>query len=93
MSLQPIQQTEGVTASQVANAIVHQIMLLTKRVEKLRDEGMPAIPAAPEKTLPNGQVVPARPASEAVSPEAINAALGADNCALLDSLKASIKGS
>ena len=92
MSLQPIQQTEGATASQVANAIVNQIMLLTQRVEKLRDEGLPAIPATPEKTLPNGQVLPARPAVPAVSVDAINAALGADNCALLDSLKAAIKG-
>jgi len=44
-------------------------------------------------TLPDGRKIPARPARPAmaaISADAINAALGKDNCDLLDSIKASI---
>lgn len=94
--LKEITPTESVIANQVAQRIVTEIVNLSKRIVAIRAEGIPAIaasPATPEQTLPDGRKIPARPARPAVpatSAEAINAALGEDNCDLLDSIKASI---
>ena len=94
--LTEITPTESVMANQVAQRIVTEIVNMSKRIVALRTEGIPAIaasPATPEMTLPDGRKIlarPARPAIPAISAEAINAALGKDNCDLLNSIKASI---
>jgi hypothetical protein len=94
--LQEITPTESVIANQVAARLVNEILNTAKRVEAIRTEGIPAIAAAeatPEQTLPDGRKIharPARPAVPAISAEAIDAALGESNCALLDSIKAAI---
>lgn len=94
--LKAITPTESVIANQVAARLVSEILNTAKRVVAIRTEGIPAIASAeatPEQTLPDGRKIPARPARPAVpavSAEAINAALGADNCALLDSIKEAI---
>jgi chorismate-pyruvate lyase len=94
--LKEITPTESVIANQVAARLVSEILNTAKRVVAIRAEGIPAIaavPATPEQTLPDGRKIPARPARSAVpaiSAEAINAALGTDNCALLDSIKTSL---
>lgn len=94
--LKEITPTESVIANQVAARLVSEILNTAKRVVAIRTEGIPAIAASeatPEQTLPDGRKIPARPARPAVpavSAEAINAALGADNCALLDSIKDAI---
>jgi len=94
--LKEITPTESVIANQVAARLVNEILNTAKRVDAIRTEGIPAIAAVeatPEQTLPDGRKIPARPARPAVaavSAAAINAALGEDNCALLDSIKASI---
>lgn len=91
--LKEITPTESVLANQVAARLVNEILNTAKRVVAIRTEGIPAIaavPATPEQTLPDGRKIPARPARPAVagvSPAAIDAALGADNCALLDAVK------
>jgi|LakMenEpi03Aug12_release.lakeMendotaPanAssembly.Ray.scaffolds.fasta_scaffold293549_1 hypothetical protein len=96
MPLEQIVPTESLIANQVAARLVSEILNTAKRVDAIRTEGIPAIAAAeatPEQTLPDGRKMPARPARPAVpaiSAEAINAALGEDNCNLLDSIKASI---
>lgn len=94
--LKEITPTESVIANQVAARLVSEILNVAKRVEAIRTQGIPAIeavPATPEQPLPDGRKIPARPARPAVaavSAAAINAALGEDNCDLLDSIKASI---
>lgn len=94
--LKEITPTESVIANQVAARLVSEILNVAKRVVAIRTEGIPAIAASeatPEQTLPDGRKIPARPARPAVaavSAEAINDALGAENCALLDSIKAAI---
>jgi hypothetical protein len=94
--LQEITPTESVIANQVAQRLVNEILNTAKRVDAIRSEGIPAVaavPATPEQPLPDGRVMPARPArpaTAAISAAAINAALGKDNCALLDSVKAAI---
>lgn len=94
--LQAITPTESVIANQVAQRLVNEIINTAKRVVAIRTEGIPAVeaaPATPEQTLPDGRVIPARPArpaTAAISAAAINAALGESNCALLDSIKTSI---
>jgi hypothetical protein len=94
--LKEITPTESVIANQVAARIVSEILNIAKRVNAIRTGGIPAVAAVPstlEQTLPDGRVMPARPARPAiaaVSADAINAALGKDNCDLLDSIKASI---
>ncbi len=91
--LKEITPTESVIANQVAARLVNEILNTAKRVVAIRTQGIPAIAAVPatlEQTLPDGRVIPARPARPAVaavSAEAINAALGKDSCALLDSIK------
>ena len=92
MPLQPVQLSEAASATQVAQGIIHQIGLLADRIDAIRVNGIPAV-GAQEAQVINGRPVPARPARAAISSEAINEALGADNCVLLDSLKAAIKGS
>jgi len=79
--LTEITPTESVMANQVAQRIVTEIVNLSKRIVVIRTEGIPAIAASAR---------PARPAMAAISADAINAALGKDNCDLLDSIKASI---
>lgn len=94
--LKEITPTESVIANQVAARLVSEILNVAKRVEAIRTEGIPAIAAVaatPEQPLPDGRKIPARPArpaTAAISAAAINAALGKDNCDLLDSIKASI---
>jgi hypothetical protein len=94
--LQEITPTESVIANQVAQRLVNEIINTAKRVNAIRTEGIPAvaaIPATPEQTLPDGRIMPARPArpaTAAISAAAINAALGESNCVLLDSVKSAI---
>jgi hypothetical protein len=94
--LQEITPTESVIANQVAARLVGEIIQTAKRVVAIRTNGIPAVAAVaatPGQTLPDGRVMPARPARPAiaaVSADAINAALGKDNCDLLDAIKASI---
>jgi len=94
--LKEIIPTESVIANQIAARLVNEILNTAKRVDTIRTQGIPAIAAVPataEQTLLDGRVVPARPgrpAVAAISAAAINAALGKDNCDLLDSIKASI---
>lgn len=94
--LKEITPTESVIANQVAQRLINEIIGMSKRVVAIRAEGIPAVaatPATPEQTLPDGRKVPARPArpaTAAISAAAINAALGKDNCDLLDSLKSAI---
>lgn len=94
--LKEITPTESVIANQVAARLVSEILNTAKRVDAIRTEGIPAIAAVaatPEQTLPDGRKMPARPArpaTAAISAAAINAALGEDNCALLDSIKDAI---
>ena len=94
--LQEITPTESVIANQVAARLVNEILNTAKRIDAIRTEGIPAvaaIEATPEQTLPDGRVMPARPARPAmaaISADAINAALGEENCALLDSIKDAI---
>jgi hypothetical protein len=91
--LKQITPTESMIANQVAQRIVSEIINMSKRVIAIRNEGVPAveaIEATPEQTLPNGRKIlarPARPATSAVTADAINAALGKENCDLLDSIK------
>lgn len=92
--LKEITPTESVIANQVAARLVSEILNVAKRVEAIRTQGIPAIEAVeatPEQPLPDGRKIPARPArpaTAAVSAAAIDAALGADNCELLDEIKA-----
>ena len=94
--LKEIIPTESMIANQVAQRLINEIISMSKRVVAIRAEGipaLPAVPATPEQTLPDGRKVPARPArpaTTAISAAAINAALGKDNCDLLDAIKASI---
>jgi hypothetical protein len=94
--IKKITPTESMVANQVAARLITEILNTAKRVVAIRTEGIPAVEASPattEQTLPNGRKVPARPARPAiaaVSADAINAALGEENCALLDAIKASI---
>jgi chorismate-pyruvate lyase len=94
--LQPITPTESAIANQVAARLINEILNTAKRVVAIRTDGIPAVaavPATPEQSLPNGRKIlarPARPAVAAVSAAAIDAALGKDNCDLLDAIKASI---
>jgi hypothetical protein len=96
--LQAVKPTESVIANQVAARLVNEIIQTSKRIVAIRAEGISAVeavPATPEQTLPDGRKIPAlpaRPAIAAVSAEAINAALGKDNCTLLDALKTAIFG-
>ena len=94
--LQEITPTESMIANQVAARLVSEILNTAKRVDAIRTEGIPAVAAVEatlEQTLPDGRVMPARPARPAIaaiSATSINAALGQDNCELLDSIKAAI---
>ena len=90
MPLQPVAPTETALANQVAQRIVNEITTTAKRIIELRANGIPAVPEQEARTLPDGRIIPARPAQIAVSAEAINAALGADNCALLNQIKTAL---
>lgn len=94
--LQEITPTESMVANQAAQRLVSEIINMSKRVIAIRTQGIPAVEGVPEtleQTLPDGRKIPARPsrpAIAAISADAINAALGEENCALLDAIKASI---
>jgi hypothetical protein len=88
MPLQPVATTEVAAANQIAQRIVQEINQTANRIAAIRANGIPAIAAVPAGTRPDGQPIPARPATAAVSAAAIDAALGADNCKLLDEIKA-----
>ena len=90
MSLQPIPVTTDELAKNVARQILQQIKSVRDNVNKLRTEGVPARPAVPERTLPDGRVIPATAAVPAITGAAIEAALGAPNCALLDQVRDAI---
>jgi len=62
------------------------VTVLAAKVNAIRSEGIPVIPAQEPRQMPNGQMSPARAAVAAVTPEAINQALGTANCAVLDAL-------
>jgi len=91
MSLQPIPVTTNELAKNVARQILQQVKSVKNNVSKLRTEGVPARPATPGRTLPDGRVIPATPAAIAISSDAINAALGVDNCEILDKIKDAIE--
>ena len=68
--LQAITPTESIIANQVAQRLVNEIINTAKRVVAIRTEGIPAVeaaPATPAQTLPDGRVIPARPARPATS--------------------------
>ena len=88
MPLQPVGNEDK--ATQVASAAINQIFNLAKRINKLRAEGVPEIPAQEARTGPNGRELPAREAVSGVTAEEINAALGEENCAILDQIKAAV---
>ena len=94
--IKQITPTESVMATQVAQRMVDDIINISKRIAAIRLNGISAVAAVPatlERIFPDGRVIPARPARPAIaaiSAEAINAALGKDNCDLLDAIKASI---
>jgi hypothetical protein len=96
--LKEVSPTEDVLANQVAQRLVQQVAGLTQQIVSIRANGVPAVPAveaAPAQLLADGRTIPARPARQAIpaiSPEAIDKALGADNCMLFDSLKVAIVG-
>lgn len=87
MALNPIQISESTAAEQVAQRLINDIVTMAQRVIKLREEGLPAIPARPATTTPDGRQIPAYPGSPGVSAEALNAALGADNREALDQVR------
>lgn len=80
MPLQAIQTTSETRAEQVASQLVNLISSTSSRIKTIRTNGLPAVP---ERTLPNGQIVPAQPA---VSGAEIDAKLGPSNVAIIDSL-------
>lgn len=86
MPLQPVTPTEAVAATQIAQRFVGQVSQLAKVIAETRKNGIPAVAAREAGTGPNGQVIPARPATAAISAAAIDAALGPENCAILDTL-------
>ena len=88
MPLQPIAPTEVVAGNQVAQRIIQEITQLAARIDSIRTDGIPAVAATPAGTHPTGQTYPARPATAGISAAVINAALGAQNCELLDDVKA-----
>lgn len=65
---------------------------LARQIAKKRAEGIPAVPAQPERVLPNGQIMPARPALPAVTAEQYQAALGETNNALYAQLGIAVLG-
>jgi diacylglycerol kinase family enzyme len=91
MSLQPIPVTNDESAKNIARQILQQIKFLKENIERLRTKGVPSRPASPERVLADGRVIPAMPAAIAISPDAINAALGVDNCEILDKIKDAIE--
>jgi hypothetical protein len=91
MPIQPIAESESFTAERVARQIVTQIITTAERIRKVRAEGVPAIEPRPAQTLPDGRVIPGRDGSPAVPPEAIDAALGAENVAILEALDAALQ--
>jgi hypothetical protein len=87
MPLQPVATTEVAAANQIAQRIVQEINQTASRIAALRANGIPAVAAVPAGVNPNGQPIPARPATAAVSAAAIDAALGTENRQLLDAIK------
>jgi hypothetical protein len=90
MPLQPVAVTTDELAKNVARQILNQINSIKNNVVKLRAEGVPARPAVAERVSEDGRVFPAIPAVPAIPAAAIDAALGAENCALLDGIKDAI---
>jgi len=90
MPLQPVAVTTDELAKNVARQILNQIKSIKDNVAKLRAEGVPARPAVAARTLEDGRVIPASPAVAAIPAAAIDAALGKENCALLDGIKDAI---
>jgi hypothetical protein len=87
MKLQPILVTKDDLAKNVARQILQQIKSVRDSVVKIRSEGVPARLATEERTLPDGRVIPASAGVPAIPASAIDAALGAENCAVLDEIK------
>jgi len=90
MPLQPVAVTTDELAKNVARQILQQIKSVKDNVAKIRSEGIAARPEVPARTLEDGRVIPASAAVPAIPAAAIDAALGKENCALLDSLKTAI---
>jgi hypothetical protein len=76
-----------------ASRDTQQVENLARQIAKKRAEGIPAIPAQPERIMPNGQIVPARPAMPAVTAAQYQAALGETNNALYAQLGVAVLGS
>jgi len=91
MPLQPVAITTDELAKNVARQILNQIKSVKDNIAKIRAEGVPSRPAVAARTLEDGRVIPAAAAVPAIPASAINAALGAENCALLDSIKTAIE--
>lgn len=92
MPLEPIIPTEEVAASQIAARMTNEVIQVSKQFNELRTVGVPARAAVAEQTLPDGRVIPARPAVQGVSAAAINNALGVANRAIFDALKEVVEG-
>jgi hypothetical protein len=90
MPLQPVAVTTDELAKNIARQILNQIKSVKDNIAKIRAEGVPARPAVAARTLEDGRIIPASAAVPAIPATAIDAALGAENCALLDSIKTAI---
>lgn len=86
MPLKQIATSESTSAELVAQRCIAELVQAASKIKHLRVTGIPATDARPATQLPNGQVQPGRPATPAVSAEAINAAFGAANIEALDAV-------
>ena len=89
--LQPVTTSESTAAELLAQRVVSNIKQVANEVNKLRTEGIPARPAREEQIV-NGRVIPAFAGTPAITPQALNEALGEANCALFDALRVAIFG-
>ena len=86
MAFEEIKTSESNAAENIAKQIVGQIVSTAARIVQLRKTGVPAVEAQPASQLPDGRVIPARPAATAITPEMIDEKLGAKNVAILNAL-------
>lgn len=87
MPLEQITTTEIALANQVAQRMVQEELMIAKRREDIRANGIPAVSAQEALDMGDGRIRPAQLATPSVSADLINDALGVDNCAVFDSIK------
>lgn len=79
--LTQITPSQTARAEQVASQIIQSIITTAQRLKNIRENG---VPASPERTLPNGQVVPA---FDAIPWADIEAKIGPQNMAVIAALE------